>query len=189
MGRWWAVSRADTHDESFKDSLKDKVTPTGDAWAYFGGALAVLVAVGVHVLAGSVYSGAEALELFKALSNSSVYLGVALTSSGATVLALMLTMIGMARRADESFDTRFYQRIGRIGALSAALLCSAVLLLIVLGLPADEFENVPPSWYTGLYYVAVGLIALLAGLAITTILMLFNAVKYVVLNVTPAEHL
>ena len=147
------------------------------------------VAVGVHVLAGSVYSGAEALELFKALSNSSVYLGVALTSSGATVLALMLTMIGMARRADESFDTRFYQRIGRIGALSAALLCSAVLLLIVLGLPADEFENVPPSWYTGLYYVAVGLIALLAGLAITTILMLFNAVKYVVLNVTPAEYL
>ncbi|CAN5906794.1 hypothetical protein BH24DEI2_BH24DEI2_13780 [soil metagenome] len=147
------------------------------------------IAAGVHVLAGTVYSGAKALELFKALSDSSIYLGVALVSSAATILALMLTMIGMARRADEQFDTGFYQRIGRIGALSAATLCGAVLLLIVLGLPAGEFDGLPTWWYKGLYYLATGLIALLAGLAITTILMLFNAVKYVVLKVTPAEHL
>lgn len=154
-----------------------------------GGATAVAVAVGVHVLAGLVYGSVEALELFKALSSSSVYFGVALVSSGATILALMLTMISMARGADEQFNTDFYQRIGRIAALSAAMLCGAVLLLLVLGLPAGEFGDLPKGWYTGLYYSAAGLIALLSGLAITVILLLFNAVKHVVLKVTPAEHL
>ena len=152
----------------------------GDRWTYVGGVIALGLALGVNFLAGNVFRDAEAKDMVHALSNSALRFSASIATSSATILALMLTLVGMTRSADQEFSEGLYRRILRLGGLSTVALCGAILLLLLLSLPIGEFENLPARWYTGLYWVLVSLIAGLTGLIITIVLMLFNAIRRVV---------
>ncbi|WP_233995765.1 hypothetical protein [Erythrobacter sp. SD-21] len=53
---------------------------------------------------GRVYGAAEAVDLLNALSRAGLYLGSAIATASATIIALMLTLIGMIRRINTDFD-------------------------------------------------------------------------------------
>ena len=152
----------------------------GDRWTYVGGVVALGIALGVNFLAGNVFNSAEARDLVDALSGSARRFSASIATSSATILALMLTLVGMTRSANQDFGAGLYRRILRLGGLSTVALCGAILLLLLLSLPIGEFENLPAQWYTGLYWVLVSLISGLTGLIITIVLMLFNAIRRVV---------
>lgn len=146
---------------------------------------AVLVAIGVKSLIGGIYSSGEALRLIETLRDSSLYFGAALATASATILALMLTLLGLSRQADSEFDRWVYRNINRITLVSTISLCGAVLLLMVLSLPIGEFDQLSENWFITISYVLVVLAALLAGLVITVVLMLYNAIQYVIAMITP----
>ncbi len=181
-------------DASFRSDedrkgLFSKLAVRSDKWPFFGGLAAVLVTLGVKFLIGGVYSSGKALQLIEALRDSSLYFGAAVATASATILALMLTLLGLSRQADSEFDNWVYQTINRIALISTISLCGAVALLMVLSMPIGEFEKIPENWFVAMYYVLVVFVALLAGFVITAVLMLFNAIRYVIMLITPGDEI
>ena len=166
-------------------TVNENETGPGEYWTYLGGLIAVAIALGISLLSGSIYSGAEAREMINALSNSALRFGMAVATSSATILALMLTLVGMSRSADETFGGDLYHRVLRLVTLATVTLCGAIFLLLILSLPVGEFEKLPESWYPVYYWILVGLVAGLTGLIITVVLMLYSAVRRVVITLSP----
>lgn len=168
--------------------MKTKIRFRSPRWAYSGGALAVVVVLGVKFLIGGVYGAQAALDLISALQQTSLYFGAAIATASATIMALMLTLLGFARRGDTEFDDWVFRSINRISTVAAFTLGGSILLLMMLQLPVGEFEKIPHGWYSTLYYILVTLIALLAGLMISTVLMLLSTVRYVISHLTPGDE-
>ena len=169
------------------ERVEKKFRSVGNRWALIGGLLTVGISLAIRFFVGHIYGGAEAIKLIQALSDSSLYLGAAIATSSATILALMLTILGLARDATDDFGMKLYHRIDVIGLLSAISLCGSILLLILLSLPVGQFDNLASWWFTGLYYTLVVLIAGLSGLLISTILMLFSTIRSVIATLTPTD--
>ncbi|MEO0458719.1 MAG: hypothetical protein AAF152_19360 [Cyanobacteria bacterium P01_A01_bin.114] len=143
-----------------------------------------MVTVGVIVaqlfLVGSIYGEAEAIELLEGFRSSSLYFGSAIAKSSITVLALMLTLLSVAKKSDADFDRSVYRGIEVIGLISTISFVGAVLLLLCLSLPVGEFDNVPSSWFKGLYYGLSALNGCLSGLMIAGVLILFDTIKLLI---------
>lgn len=160
----------------------------GNRWALVGGLVTVGISLAIRFFVGQVYGGGEAIKLIEALSSSSLRLAAVIATSSATILALMLTILGLAREAANDFNMKLYHRIDVIAFLSTASLCGAILLLLLLSLPVGQFDNIPSSWFTVFYYVLVTLIAGLSGLLISIILMLFSTIRSVITSLTSADE-
>jgi hypothetical protein len=170
--------------------------PAPDGWvvlfmnarviAWVGGAITALLTLLAYFAVGRIYSDAKAIDLIDQLGQSALYFGSAMATASATTLALMLTMIGMAKRSDETFDDEFYRNIYRISALSTATLLGAVVLLL-LTLPVGQFENISGYWFIWLYRGQFAMVGLLSALLVATVLMVFATVRAVIVKVTPAD--
>ena len=167
--------------------IEKKFRSVGNRWALVGGVVTVSISLLMRLFVGQVYGGAEAIKLIEALSTSSLRLAAVIATSSATILALMLTILGLARESNNDFNMKLYHRIDVIGLLSTVSLCGAILLLLLLSLPVGQFENLPPIWFTVFYYVLVSLIAGLSGLLISVILMLFSTIRSIISSLTSSE--
>lgn len=152
-----------------------------------GGGVAAAMAIGSRFLVGAVYSQADAVQLIESLARSGLYLGSAIATSSATILALMLTLLGLTRKMDTDFDKEVFVRIDRIGLLSTIGLCGALGMLLILTLPVGEFDQLPKRWFPILYNVLVGITGILTGLLISTVLLLFTTLRRVISRVTPTD--
>ncbi len=158
----------------------------GDRLAWIGGVLAGLVALGAQMLIGVVYNGTEARALLQALVPPAGSLGGAVAQSSATILALMLTLLGLSRREMGDLEPGFFRRIQQISLLSSFALASAILLLLFLSIPLQQSANVPAAWFQGIYYALLAIIAGIAGLVVAIVIMLYNAIGSIIRVVRPS---
>ena len=136
---------------------------------------------------GSIYSATEAIDMINALSSSALYLGTAIAGSSGTILALMLTLLGIVKRMDNDLDIDVYRRINLVGILSAISLIGAVLLLLLLCLPIGEYDKIPNLWYTTLYRILFLLVIALSAVLVATIAILYGTVRALIVNITPSD--
>ena len=66
-------------------------------------------------------------------------------------------------------------------------LAGGILLLLFLSVPLQKAENVPSQWFTTIYYILIVFLALLAGLLVTVVLMLLNAIRSLIEGVRPDD--
>lgn len=158
-----------------------------EAKAILSGAVVVAFGVAGRWANGLIYSQAEAKDLISALTNSGLYLGSAIATSSGTTLALMLTLIGMVRRMEKSFDPSVYRRIQRVSLLSTLSLIGSVALLLALTMPVGEFEKIPAQWYSRLYDVLYALIIGLSSLLVGTVVLLFGTIRLLIGNIIPYD--
>lgn len=161
---------------------------TGGRRALFGGVLAASVALVGQWMVGRVYSGYEALQLLEGLNSAALFLGSSVVTASATILALMLTMISLTDQTDTEFDNEFYQRIKRIGLLATIALSGGMLFLLFMSIPIKESDNVPSNWFEIIYYILISFVAVLSGLLVSLVLMLFNAITSLIDVVRPSEE-
>ena len=152
-----------------------------------GGFAATLIAGMQWVFNGIVWNDAQALDLLQSIQQPSLYYGAAVATSAATILALMLTLLGLTGRSDTRFDRQVYESIQRVGLLSSITFCIAILLLLVLALPIGEFETLPDNFYPVVYNLIAGLNAALAGVLISAILMLYSTIGQVLGTFVPEK--
>lgn len=138
-------------------------------------------------LSGSIYSSAEARDLVRALTDSGLYLGSAMAGGSGTILALMLTLVGLVKRVDQDFDAPIYQRIARVSMLSTLSLVGSVALLLVLTMPVGEFEKMPEHWYPVFYKVLFAMIVGLSALLVATVVLLYQTVTTLIASITPTD--
>lgn len=150
--------------------------------------LICLFGYGARQAIGSVYGSGEAMVLLESLARSGLYLGSATATASATTLALMLTLIGMVRRADHEFADRIYGNVERIARLSVISLMTSLILLMILAFPVGEFDGMPSNWYPMLYETLFGGVVVVIALLGATVIMLYRTIRHVIAKVTPGDE-
>ena len=180
-------------------TILEKASPfRGNGEAGFGrmkGAMLTICATGTillvglagHFASGAIYSSLEARDMISALSSPALYLGSAIAASAATTLALMLTLLGLVRRADAEFDPQMYRQIYRVAALSTILLAGAVVMLLLMTMPIGEFDDVPRSWFPVMYKVLYWIVVILSAGLVAMVTMLFGTVRSLIAKLTPHD--
>lgn len=159
----------------------------GDMWALGGGVLAAIIALTGQWFIGRIYSGYEARNLLEAMNGSALWLGGSVVTASATIMALMLTMLSLSDQTKIDFDKVFFKRIEQIGIMTTISLASGILLILFLSVPLQESKNVPSQWFTIIYYILIAFLALLAGLLVSIVLMLLNAIRSLIEGVRPMD--
>ena len=136
---------------------------------------------------GRVYGAAEAVDLLNALSRAGLYLGSAIGSASATIIALMLTLVGMIRRMDEDFDQNAYRDVAMVGRLSAITLLVALFLLMAFALPIGEFEELPGAWFENVYNALFAGTIVMVGLSAATVVLIYTTLLRVMAKITPGD--
>lgn len=148
-----------------------------DPWkAVLGGGIAVLVSVAGSWTVGQLH-GADGLVLLQAMLPTTRFLCSAMMTATATILALMLTVLGVSSNASSTFHAAHFKRLGQIALLDMIAFIGATVLLLVLNIPLEESDSVSMYWYNVAYYTVLFTSSLLGGLLVAVVLMLYSAVK------------
>ena len=150
--------------------------------AIVGGVVStVVMATGAFIL-GQI-SGYKAMELLKnSMSGINMLCNTVILGS-TTILALMLTLLGLSRSSESRLTDRHYKDVLTIAKSDTILIVAAVITFLMLNLPIGESEEVDKSWYQTIYYVSLGMASLLGGGFIAVVMMLYGTITNVILIV------
>jgi magnesium-transporting ATPase (P-type) len=110
-------------------------------WSIAGGMMmAIFTLIGL-LIGGQVSTHDSALQLIEVMSPPLQMLAFATITATITMLALLLTMLGVIKQAELGFSKSFYELIERISLLDTILLISCASLLTVLAIPITEAET------------------------------------------------
>lgn len=143
--------------------------------ALTGGVVATVALFVMAVAVGRVASF-EALSLIQAVQPGARFLASTVIAAAITVLALLLTLLGLSMNSEFSFHTRLYTRARHITRLSVACIIMGVVLLLAVGIPLEEVEELRP-YYSVLYYVLTAVMAAVGGLVVAVGLMIGSTLR------------
>ncbi len=168
------------------DQFDDRARRDDLLWAAVGGVAAAVVGFAGMVLVGTA-SSFEARRLLDAALPTVRFAASAYVAGGATILALMLTLITFSISHEMEFRESHYRRIRQISLLTTAVIVSSVMLLMFLSFPLGE-ADVDRDWYLWVYYAILLGGSITGGTFISLILMLFYAVRGLIgVGVDPEE--
>lgn len=156
-------------------------------YALFGGVVVLLLSAAAWFAIGSVYGRSEAIELIETIARSALYFGSAAATGSATILALMLTLVGMASRSESEYGEDVYRSVYRVAVYATVTLCGSVILLLICCFPVGEFERVPSRWYSWLYHTLFAGVGILSAMLVSTVLLLFFTIRQVIAGITPKD--
>lgn len=146
---------------------------------FVGGILAAIITLLGGYAVGRI-SGYEARVLLEATLPTTRFLCSAVMTATASILALMLTLLGLSSGLSVTLKPSHYIRVRRIALIDLVAFTLATLFLLLLSVPVSESDKVPTSWFTTLYYAILGISSILGGILISTVLMLYDTIKDVI---------
>lgn len=148
-----------------------------------GGLVSAVTLFAMVVAAGGI-GDFEALRIIEAVIPTARFLASTAIGAGATVLALLLTLVGLSFTMDIAFHVRVYQEARVITTLAviAILLGAAVLLAVTM--PIGEVAEIS-SLYDVLYYVLAVAIAALGGVMAAIGLMISSTLRALITLADP----
>lgn len=150
--------------------------------AIIGGIVAAVV-MGTATLILGKLSGYRAADLLtSSLSGINVLCNTVILGSS-TILALMLTLLSLSRSANSKLNKEHYHRVLTLAKVDTILIITAIVTLLLLNLPLTQSDNVHPNWYTTIYYISLGMAAILGGGFIAVVTMLYGTIANVILIV------
>jgi hypothetical protein len=144
--------------------------------ALAGGSLAAAVTLLGMWLSGMA-SGSAVDVLLRDFLPSAQDFSETITLASATILALMLTLLGMSSSSDSHLKEAHYVRIRQIAFGDALVFVFAVTLALLLNVPLTESSKLSPTLESVTYYGSLGLSALLGGALVSIVLMIYNAIS------------
>lgn len=147
--------------------------------AILGGVIAAFVTLAGSWGVGHI-SGVEARVLVEAsLPRMRSFCNTIILASG-TILALMLTILGMSSQASSGLTAHHYQRIRQIALFDSILIVGATTVVLVFNVPLTESENVPTTWFAGLYYGILASTSLIGGALVSVVLMIHHTISDII---------
>ncbi len=147
--------------------------------AFIGGLISMFVILLGTILLGRL-SGYEAKELIKNSVGGMNTLCNTIALASATILALLLTLLGLSSTSKSKLKKDHYHHILQIAKLDTIVFIAAVITFLLFNLPITESDNVPPSWFSTLYYMSLTVSSILSASLIVVVLMLYNTVVNIV---------
>lgn len=138
--------------------------------AIAGGIVAIVALFALVVGVGRI-GDFQALHLIEAALPTTRFLASAAIAAGVTILALLLTLLGLSMTDRVSFDRRLYSRARYIAILGVVVIVLGVSLLLAATIPLREVDELT-SLYDDLYYILAGAVSLLGGVLVSLGLMI-----------------
>jgi len=157
--------------------------------ALVGGALAAgVTALGMWLSGRASGASVDAL-LRDFIPNAQAFSDTVVLAS-ATILALMLTLLGMSSGGDSQLKAAHYLRIRQIALADTIVFVAAMTIGLLLNVPLNESSKLDGGLEWIVYYGALGTSALLGGALVAIVLMIYNTVTDViqVLALDKEEH-
>ena len=158
--------------------------------AAVGGVLAAAVMGAVVVTVGSVGSvgASQAQSLLEtALATIRSFSSTAMVVTAST-LALMLTILGLTSDTDRQVKASHYERIRQIALADVVAFTAATLLLVSLVVPFHESSSLPGWAYAVIYFAATGVSALIGGLVVAVMILIYAAVRDLTTTLQPGDE-
>jgi hypothetical protein len=155
--------------------------------AIYGGGLAATVTLVGSFLVGRVSGGEAYLLLDLAVESTRSFSGTVTLAMG-TILGLMLTLLSLSSSMNAKLKKAHYIRVRQIAWADALTLVGAILVYLLLNVPINEAElssSDPEKWIEYMYFGTLVLSSLLGGAMITVILMLYHAVRDIIIAIAP----
>ncbi|SRX54571.1 hypothetical protein [Aequorivita sp. CIP111184] len=141
----------------------------------YGGLIAAIITgTGVFLL-GNV-SGYEAKNLITSSLPGINMLCNTIALASATILALLLTLLGLSSGSSSKLKKEHYLQVMTIAKLDTILFVVSIILFQVFNIPITESDELPTTWYSSIYWATLFLSSLLSGGIVSVILMLYNTV-------------
>ncbi len=147
--------------------------------AIFGG-MATMVFVGLGALLLGNISGYEARELISSSLPGLNMLCNTIVLASATILALLLTLLGISSGTQSKIKSEYYKSVLNIAKFDTILFISALVLFQLFNIPITESDAVPTAWYAIIYWISLGTSSILSGFMVTVILLLYTTVDNII---------
>ena len=125
-------------------------------------------------------SGYEAKSLIKNSIAGVNTLCNTIALASATILALLLTILGVSSGSESKLKKDHYKNILLIARVDTIVFVSALISFLIFNLPVTESENVPEEWFSILYYTTLGISSVLSAAIIVVVLMLYNTLSSII---------
>ncbi|WP_419213816.1 hypothetical protein ACNR9Q_06580 [Maribacter sp. X9] len=143
--------------------------------AILGGFISLaIIGLGTYLLGN--LSGYEAKILIKSSLTGLNTLCNTIVLASATILALMLTLLGVSSGTESNLKDDHYLHIMQIAKLDTVIFIASLLFFLLFNLPVTESDNIPSNWFTIIYYITLGVSTLLSSALVVVVLMLYNTI-------------
>ncbi len=147
--------------------------------AILGGVISMTIILLGTILLGKL-SGYEAKVLIKNSLDGMNTLCNTIALASATILALLLTLLGLSSNAKSKLKKDHYHHVLQIAKLDTIIFIASVITFLLFNLPITESDNVPNNWFNILYYISLGISSVLSAGLIVVVLMLYNTVVSII---------
>ncbi|WP_224485576.1 hypothetical protein [Robertkochia aurantiaca] len=144
-----------------------------------GGVVGLMVIIVATYLLGEL-SGYEAKVLIKQSLTGLNTLSNTIVLASATILALLLTALGLSSSTETRLKDAHYADILIIAKTDTGVFIAALFVFLVFNIPITEADNVPPKWYSWIYYGSITISSILSAALIVVVLMLYNTVTNII---------
>ncbi|WP_209403477.1 hypothetical protein [Pseudozobellia sp. WGM2] len=143
--------------------------------AILGGVISLLI-IGLGTFMLGNLSGYEAKVLIKSSLAGLNTLCNTIVLASATILALMLTLMGVSSGKTSNLKDDHYKHIMQIAKLDTSIFIASLLFFLIFNLPVTESNNIPENWYDIIYYITLGVSTVLSSALVVVVLMLYNTI-------------
>ncbi|MGB3775861.1 MAG: hypothetical protein WA951_11445 [Leeuwenhoekiella sp.] len=158
--------------------------------ALFGGLLFLLVIGAGSFITGHI-SGYEAKQLIKVSVSGLNTLCNTIVLASASILALLLTVLGLSSNTSSELRKGHYINIMQIAKFDTIVFVSSLLCFVLFNLPVTESENIPDQWFDVIYYLTLIISSVLSASLIVVVLLLYGTVTSIIklVGLGQEEHL
>lgn len=160
------------------DERADCFRRDGELALAVGGLVAISLAGCIFIVGQT--TGSEARLLAESIRPNSRILCAAIIKAMATILALMLTMLGVAINSDRRMDEGFYRRVKTLALATMVVLVSAVCFLVLHCLPIEKSDAIPDWWFRAVYWFQLLACATIGGAVVSVVSLLFTTIRHVI---------
>ena len=144
-----------------------------------GGFLSLAI-IGLSTFMLGHLSGYEAKVLIKSSIAGLNTLCNTIVLASATILALMLTLLGVSSSTSSTLKEDHYKHIMQLAQLDTIIFVVSLLFFLLFNLPVTESENIPDNWFDIIYYITLGVSAVLSSALVVVVLMLYNTIVNII---------
>lgn len=145
------------------------------AAAFAGGVVTSFLLFGGLIAVGRTGTF-EALRLLEATLPTIRFLSSTVVGASMTILALMLTLLGMSLSTDWRFKPIHYERIWDVTVLAILSVVLGIAVLVTIAVPLDEVDELR-RYYNLVYYSMSVASAVLGGLVVAMTIMIGISIK------------
>lgn len=142
----------------------------------YGGLIAALFTGAGVFLVGNL-SGYEAKMLIENSLPTLTMLCNTVSLAAATILALLLTLLGVSSGSSDRLDRDHYMQVILVAKWTTVVFILAILSFQLFSIPITETDGISSNTYRWIYWSSLGLSSILSGAMVTIILLLYNSIK------------